>query len=319
MHDSDNDCELEEAAKVTDTHQKEDDVYQAVSQELGTMSKEFTVIAGLSFGGSEAAEGCITRIMDAAKMPSAKRPDLICHHLSSWNSLLWIRWMSDHDPPFHDELYLCFPEMASPAALPISEENKELFKVDMLTKICQLSSQRGVTALLAASFRLLAPNLESYFRTLSPHLSSRPGAKPNDKSPHAQVLASFEAGLAALKDTLGVEHSVVDRATCELAATYEAHGSEEDLRLDGVPEAQRCFRMCVSHLKDRIFCVENTSSLVRSPATDKRLREMKLKMAGVLKRMHTKEQIQMAAAVYEDLGESELALQTREDADLWQS
>lgn len=309
---SDEEDEMECSAPLDDLTSREDGVYAAVSQALGVMGPDFTVIGGSAIGASAAGDEIISQIIHHANLPSDKRPDFICHHLHSWNALLWIRWTSDDMPPFHDELYLCFPEFASKAAIPITETNKELFKVDILTKLCQLGSQRGTVPLLIQAFRLLSPRLEASFQLLSPYLTRRSAGKTSTTSPHRQVLAAYDSGLNALSDLLGESHPAVIRAKYELGATYEGHGSQQDLRLDGVAEAQECFHRCIKYFDELITMYKPGSS------TDERVHAIKFKMAAIHMRIHQQRNIELAAAMYEELGEIELAASATQAASSWQ-
>jgi hypothetical protein len=81
---------------------------------------EFSVVGGTALGGSDAGDATIARIMQQAGLHDSKRPCLLCHHLSAWNAVLWVRWLADDAPPFHDDLYLCYPDRAAPGALALS-------------------------------------------------------------------------------------------------------------------------------------------------------------------------------------------------------
>lgn len=70
--------------------------------------------------------------------------------------------LADDAPPFHDDLYLCYPERAARGARVLSDDTKDVYRADMLTKLCQLASKRAVLPLLTHAFRLLAPLLEVY-------------------------------------------------------------------------------------------------------------------------------------------------------------
>lgn len=78
------------------------------------------MVGGTALGGSDAGDATIARIMQQAGLPDSKRPCLLCHHLSAWNAVLWVRWLADDAPPFHDDLYLCYPARAAPGALALS-------------------------------------------------------------------------------------------------------------------------------------------------------------------------------------------------------
>mmetsp|Transcript_23038 Transcript_23038/g.38566 ORF Transcript_23038/g.38566 Transcript_23038/m.38566 type:complete len:337 (+) Transcript_23038:90-1100(+) len=308
--------QTQQAAAPEDRDEIDHRVYAAVQDALGDMGPEFTVMGGTRYGGSALGDETISTILSAAKLPLEKRPDFICHHFASWNALLWIRWISDDSDPFHDELYLCFPDRAGKSAITITDANKHIFKADMLSKVCQLAKQRGMPTLLVRAFKLLVPILQQSFRDLSPHLLRRSGAKKNDYSVHAHILDAYEAGLAALKEEVGEMHPGARFATNELAATYEAHAEQQDYILDQVPEAQRCFALAAAHYKTLVR-VGDYRAGGKFGGNEDCTRLLKFKLAGVLKKLHQKELIEEAANLYLEINETGLAHAAALDAAAW--
>mmetsp|Transcript_31020 Transcript_31020/g.67767 ORF Transcript_31020/g.67767 Transcript_31020/m.67767 type:complete len:338 (-) Transcript_31020:302-1315(-) len=287
----------------------EDLVYAAVEKVLGEMRVEFTVLGGTAYGGSAEGDKKILSILSEAQIPVEKRPDFICHHFASWDALLWIRWQSDEAPPFHDDLYLSFPFNAGQSATSISEENKQLFKADLLTKICQLAKEKNVHSLLRQSFRLLVPNLEESFQALSPYFLGR-GGKKNDYQVLTTILEAYEGGLLALQREFGEQHPAAMNGVRQLGATYAAYARQLDCILEQLQEAQRCFYSAENHF--RTFLQYHGEG----PENDTQ-RKVRYQLAAVLKCMHKKELIEEAARMYIELGEEELAEQAAEDAAAW--
>eukprot|EP00959_Pyramimonas_sp_CCMP1952_P076762 1604214-Pyramimonas_sp.AAC.1 len=240
------------------------------TQEGDNMRSEFTVLGGSAYGGSAEGDKKILSILSSALIPKEKRPDFIVHHFAHWDTILWIRWQSDEARPFHDDLYLSFPQHASNSAIVLTEENKNIFKADMLTKVCLLAKEKNAQSLLRQAFRLLAPSLEESFTMLSPHYLERPNAgKTNDYAQLGRLLEAYgrvcepgsnqhpcdvavvmwsigaEAGLLAVQREYGEHHPAALTGLRQLGATYAAHGKMLDCILEQVSPssttAQRAF------------------------------------------------------------------------------
>ncbi|KAK3260617.1 hypothetical protein CYMTET_30435 [Cymbomonas tetramitiformis] len=317
VSDSDEECQDEDP----EAQEKfEDGVMIAVQEVLGDIGKQFTVIGGVAIGGDSSGDEKLSAILAKSGLGPSRRPDFLCHQMSVFNSVLWIRWISDVGPPYNDALFLCLPDMAAPTAVHVTEQTKELFMMDSLTKICQLAHLRGNNTLLLLAFRLLAPGLAKTSLTLYSFLKARTNSAKGDKDPSEAMLVAYDAGLKLLEEELSPSHVLVMNVTEALGNLCDSVGSNLDQHLDKVAAAQSSFQEAIRYYQKWLQREQTALSPGEGPlAGDAAERTVKLRLAGVLKRLHNKEEIRHAANIYRELGEEALADETANDAAAWNS